>query len=324
MDTRLLAILVVLGFVLLYSVSLWKARKRVLERMALAQRRLELSDVGVVKDSMTTTLTGLRGSTRVRLVGHLLGSTDVHASIEAPLPPGLRLSPQERKSAAPGTQDIQIGLPVLDDRLQVRSANPSAAIRYLRDERTRRALRGLMEGAPGAEVNEGEVRLPVSALEDLSQFERKAQAVIQAAGLLAEAALPEGTRRPEAPPPAAPEDPSQTPMAQVSSEYLVRMRFEYSQRRLRLWYAHGALLATGVFMVLGYEGSLEGLSPFAPYAREWNVMLVIVGLVYSGFILLIDRCPACSVRLAWRQRPAHTSLFGGKRVECPQCGIQLR
>jgi hypothetical protein len=171
------------------------------------------------------------------------------------------------------------------------------------------------------------VRLTVSVFEDLGQFERKAEAVIQAARRLAEATLPEGTLLPEEPPPTVgPVAPSQVPMPQVSSEYLVRMRFEYSQMRLRLRYVYGTLLATCVFVGLGYEGLLQWLIPFERHARAWEVMGLMAGLVGSALILLIHRCPACLALLRWRSRLAdgHTSRLGGKKVECPKCGLRLR
>lgn len=312
----MLFITVVFSLGLLYALGLRTIWKRGQARLEVAQLRLRLSNIVQEESWEVQTLTGWRGTTRVHLVSRLLGASELRVSIEAPLPNKLSLTPQSRMSSSGKAQDIQIGLPVLDERFQVQCANPAAAVRYLRDERTRRALRGLLASAPDAVVTEGEVRLKFSPFEAMNQFEPKARAAIESALLLAEAALPEGAPRPtEAPPAAAP--PVRVPVVQVSAEHLRQMRLEFGRRRLWLWYVRGAAMAT--FIVV-QSGLTKGLFPSGTSSRAGTWIVVLVFLVLGVCEFLLDRCPACSARLYRR----HLVRLWNQRVKCPECGIQLR
>jgi hypothetical protein len=317
----MLFITVVFSLGLLYALGLRMIWKRGQERLEVAQLRLRLSNIVQEESGLEQTLTGWRGTTRFQLVSRLLGASELRVSIEAPLPNKLSLTPQSRMSSSGRAQDIQIGLPVLDERFQVQCANPAAAVRYLRDERTRRALRGLLASAPDAVVTEGEVRLKFSLFEAVNQFESKARAAIESALLLAEAALPEGAPRPtEASPAAAP--PVQVPVVQVSAEHLRHMRLEFGRRRLWLWYVRGAALATLIVVQLGLS---KGLFPSGTGARGGTWAVVLVFLVLAVCEFLLDRCPACSARLYRRgQGSEHLVRLWNQRVKCPECGIQLR
>ena len=320
----MLVVTVFFSLGLLYALGLRTIWKRGQARLEVAQLRLQLSNILQEESGLEQTLIGWRGTTRFHLVSRLFGASELRVSIEAPLPNKLSLTPQSRMSSSGKAQDIQIGLPVLDERFQVQCANPAAAVRYLRDERTRRALRGLLASAPDAVVTEGEVRLKFSPFEAVNQFEPKARAAIESALLLAEAALPEGAPRPTEAPQQAAAPPVQVPLVQVSAEHLRQMRLEFGRRRLWLWYVRGAAMATFIGVHLGLS---KGLFASGTSARggtwTWTVVLVFLVLVVCEFLL--DRCPACSARLYRRgQGSEHLVRLWNQRVKCPECGIQLR
>jgi hypothetical protein len=171
--------------------------------------------------------------------------------------------------------------------------------------------------------------LTVWPFEDLSQFEQKAQAVIQCAQQLTEVvkpAEPEAASRPAEASAAAAASPFV--MVQRSPEYLSRMRLEYGQRRLWLWYVYGGAFAMFVLVSLGWEGVLKGIIPLGRHSSGWQVVWGLTIVAVGGLRWLLSRCPSCSTRLYGQvlqsDTERHVIRLWSKHVTCPGCGIQLR
>jgi hypothetical protein len=276
---------------------------------------------------MESTLVGWKENTVVALVGRPWGSIEARVGINASLPLGLSLTPQERGARLKGLQDIQVGVPDLDARFQVQCENPAAAIRYMRDERTQRALRALLAVDPKASVIGGEVRLSVPRLSDEELLQRQVRSALRCAWALSEAAggSPQSPGGSEALQALSPQEPPQ--LATFSPEYVHSARRKYQRQRVGIWCANGliaALVLLPVSLSLGLEPG--PLAPVARFLLEWDLVFFLA--VGGGLLLraLLYRCPACSSMLPDVEVQASdlAALWRRRRVKCENCGIRLQ
>jgi DNA-directed RNA polymerase subunit RPC12/RpoP len=317
-------------------------RDRLRERLEALPTRLELTGTAWEEQWLGLMLVGRQEDTSVALVARPWGPFELRVGIHASLPFGLSLTPQAGDVRLQGLQDIQVGVPDLDAAFQIQCENPAAAIRFMRDERTQRSLRAVLEADPKASVLGGEVRLSVPRSSPPEQLRRQIQAALRSARGLREVAGPEpvlpaspAVEGREAPRPSAPVPAARVPPAHValelqrfSAEYVHRMRLKHQQRRMMLWGLYG-LGAAFLFLPVAREfrWPLGPLGPLVDFFLEWDIALF---LPVMGFVILravLYRCPACSTALPPfdpSAREAVSLLWRRRHIRCSHCGLQLQ
>lgn len=314
-------------------------RRTLRQHLEALSPQLELTDVAWEEQWLGLTLVGRKEDTPVALVSRPWGSFEVRAGIDASLPFGLSLTPQNRDVRLEGLQDIQVGVPDLDAAFQVQCENPAAAIRYMRDERTQQALRAALEADPKASVFGGEVRLslPRSSNKELLRRQvraaiRSAQGLREATGLLPAKSPPvlEGPEAPRSPTSVAPASTApalSVPEPRFSAEYVHRMRLKYQQRRVMQWGMYGVMAAIILLPGARLFSLLGGpLASVADFLLEWDAVAFIAIMACILLRLALDRCPSCSTTLPQFEPKVSDlpHLFRRRRVKCESCGIQLR
>lgn len=342
MGVSLGLVLVLVGLGVLSPLAMKWIRGRLRERLEELPTRLELTGTAWEEQWQGLMLVGRQENTSVALVSRPWGPFELRVSIHASLPFGLSLTPQSGDVRLKGLQDIQVGVPDLDAAFQVQCENPAAAIRFMRDERTQRALRTALDADPKASVLDGEVRLSVPRSSPPEQLRRLVQAAIRSARDLREAAgvgpvpgpspAPEGREapRPPVPVPAARGAPALVALdlPRFSAEYVHRMRLKHQQRRVMLWGLY-ALAAGFLFLPMAHALGMPigPLASMVEFFAEWGIALTIP---VFGFVILraiLYRCPACGTALPPFEptaREAISVLWRRRHIRCTHCGIQLQ
>lgn len=322
--------LLLVGLGVVSPLILQGIRRALRQRLEALSPQLELTNVAWEEQWLGLILVGRKENTPVALVSRPWGSFEVRAGIDASLPFGLSLTPQTRDVRIEGLQDIQVGVPDLDAAFQVQCENPAAAIRYMRDERTQRALRAALEADPKASVFGGEVRLSLPRSSNKELLRRQVRAAIRSAQGLREAT---GLLPAKSPPvleghEATPSTPAlSVPEPRFSAEYVHRMRLKHQQRRAMQWGVYGVMAALILLPVARIFQLPEGpLAPVADFLLEWDAMWFIAIMACALLRLALDRCPSCATTLPQFEPKVSDipHLFRRRRVKCENCGIQLR
>jgi hypothetical protein len=327
-------LLILIGLGALSGVALKVTRGRLHARMEALRIRLGLTETVWEEKGLMSLLTGRKGTTQFTLAARPWGPLQVRASIPATLPLGLSLTPQGNRTSLRGMQDIQVGIPDLDSHFQVQGEHPAATIRYLREERTQKALRNLLAADPQAAVIHGEVRLNLANLATPGQFESAVRLVELTARELAEATgapvLPAAT--PE-PPPAPPRSNSPQPFVtavvegglirpRFSPGYLAVIQREYRFRRmlLRCLYAVSAGWVTVLVSDRYFQASI--LFDLPRRHPTWRYIWILSLVVIIGTRLLLRRCPSCSAPIG--EGYGVTRVVATHSITCTNCSIELQ
>lgn len=339
----LLLALVALGA--LSPLALRWIRGRLREHLEALPPRLELTGTAWEAQGLGLMLVGRREATSVAVAARPWGPLELRVGIHASLPFGLSLTPQAGDVRLQGLQDIQVGVPDLDAAFQIQCENPAAAIRFMRDERSQRALRAVLDANPQASVLSGEVRLPVPRSSSPEQLRRQLQAALQSARGLQEVAAPalptppalEGREAPNpsapvpaTPVPAAPGSPPRVALEppRFSAEYVHRMRLKHQQRRMMLWALYGTCAGLLFLPVMhDLRWPLGPLDAVLAFFFEWEIAMVIPIAVIMILHALLHRCPACDTALPSFEpspREAVSVLWRRRHIRCSHCGLQLQ
>jgi hypothetical protein len=260
----------------------------------------------------------------------------VRSIIPAPLPLGLSLTPQGSGSNLRGMQDIQVGIPDLDAHFQVQGEHPAATIRFLREERTQRALRSLAAADSKAAVTHGEVRLAVANPETPGLLERNVQLANGIARELAEATgapLP-----PEAP---AEDAPAMSPLGpqeaqpfvtteivngliqpRFSPAYLASIQRVHARRRnlLRCLYLVGGAWISVLTMDQAFKAEI--LFDFPRRDPRWRLLWFVTLVVLFVIRAVLRRCASCGASIG--EGYGVTRVLAQHPIKCTNCSIELQ
>jgi hypothetical protein len=316
---KICGVLIVLAVLYLFLVKV---------RQLIAHRRLEqvARGLGLERTKWTegkklSTLEGWKGTTPVKLVNWLWGTVEARVRIEAPLPPGLSLTPEHQGGRRHGLEDVQVGVADLDAGFQVQCENPASAIRFLREEQAQKALRDLLATLPRASVISGEVRFSTSNTDSREALQRMVDTAIRGAQALAAAA---GGSAPSAAPASKDIKATGPHASRFSPEYLSRVRREHAWRSTALGGALMVALVSIPLSIVLENGLLDDFLPASWHSVNWG--LIVVGLMAVAGVLyfILHRCPSCSALLEKTEADEEAPQPGGRqRGRCPDCGIRL-
>jgi len=342
---------VLVGLLVLAAVAHKFARSMIHAQLEGLSSRLGLTEQTWEEKGQLSLVTGWKGDTKLTFAGRLWGPVQVRAHIPATLPLGLSLTPQGKSTHLRGMQDIQVGIPDLDAHFQVQGEHPAAVIRYLREERTQQALRGLVAADARAEVAHGEVRLTMADNADPRQIERTIQLAHRIARELAEATG--APVQPAAAPAAAPVpvpvpgDPARSPqvtsrplrssapepfVTAVSEGGLIRPRFSPAHLAV-IQHAHGVrrellrclyAVSAGWITVLVMDRYFAASILFDFHRRHplWTPIFLLSGLLIIGIRLFLRRCASCGSPIG--EGYGVTRLVARHTITCTNCGIELQ
>ena len=316
-------------------------------RLKGIRTRLGLTETMLEERGLSSVLTGRKGTSRFTFVGRPFKPIEVRTAILANLPPGLSLTPQGNRTHLRGLEDIQVGISDLDAHFQVQGEHPASTIRYLRDERTQKALRALITADPHGSVTNGEVRLPLTDLEIPGQLERTfqfsqrlAQELAEAAGAPARPAAAPGSspalsaaERGSAVAPRAPRPTSEEPpitavvegglvRPRFSPAYLTEIQRAHGLRRMGLRCLYAVTAGWITVLILDREFEAEILFDFTRRDRLWTYIYLASVLLILGIGAVLRRCSSCGASIG--DGYGVTRLVAKHSITCTHCGIELQ